>query len=144
MWGDCVRLWWGDCVRLWWGDCVSEDGTGNERKSIQNLKHSQMKAGPIDEVYIAIVLREILRGLDYLHSEGKLHRDIKGMPRGDVYSLEMGGVSSSSWEMGGGSSFSLEMGGVSSSSWEMGGVSSSSWEMVGVSLSKMGVSLSKM
>ena len=37
-----------------------------------------MKAGTFDETYIAIILREILRGLDYLHSEGKLHRDIKG------------------------------------------------------------------
>ncbi len=37
-----------------------------------------MKAGPIDEVYIATILREILKGLDYLHSERKLHRDIKG------------------------------------------------------------------
>ena len=37
-----------------------------------------MKAGTCDETYIAIILREILRGLDYLHSEGKLHRDIKG------------------------------------------------------------------
>ena len=43
------------------------------------MNHFQMKAGPIDEVYIATILREILRGLDYLHSEGKLHRDIKGM-----------------------------------------------------------------
>jgi len=36
-----------------------------------------MKPGLFKEDYIAIILRELLRGLDYLHTEGKLHRDIK-------------------------------------------------------------------
>jgi len=36
-----------------------------------------MKAGPCEEVYCAIILRETLKGLDYLHNEGKLHRDVK-------------------------------------------------------------------
>ncbi|CAH1766631.1 13339_t:CDS:10 [Entrophospora sp. SA101] len=34
-----------------------------------------MKAGAIREEYIAIILRELLKGLDYLHNENKLHRD---------------------------------------------------------------------
>ena len=36
-----------------------------------------MKPGPCDEASAAIILRETLKGLDYLHSEGMLHRDIK-------------------------------------------------------------------
>ncbi|XP_021341023.1 germinal center kinase 1-like isoform X4 [Mizuhopecten yessoensis] len=36
-----------------------------------------MKAGPFSESDIAIILREILKGLEYLHAERKLHRDIK-------------------------------------------------------------------
>jgi serine/threonine-protein kinase 24/25/MST4 len=38
-----------------------------------------MKPGLIQEEYISIIIRELLLGLDYLHGDKKLHRDIKGM-----------------------------------------------------------------
>lgn len=37
-----------------------------------------MRPGTIPEEYIMIIIRELLRGLDYLHSDKKLHRDVKG------------------------------------------------------------------
>ena len=37
-----------------------------------------MKPGLMGEDYIAIIIRELLLGLDYLHGDKKLHRDIKG------------------------------------------------------------------
>ena len=37
-----------------------------------------MKPGLVGEEYIAIILRELLNGLEYLHGDKKLHRDIKG------------------------------------------------------------------
>ncbi|KAF8463263.1 hypothetical protein BDZ91DRAFT_784103 [Kalaharituber pfeilii] len=36
-----------------------------------------MKPGLISEDYITIIIRELLMGLEYLHSDNKLHRDIK-------------------------------------------------------------------
>jgi serine/threonine-protein kinase 24/25/MST4 len=36
-----------------------------------------MKPKKMEEIFIAIILRELLKGLEYLHSENKLHRDIK-------------------------------------------------------------------
>lgn len=37
----------------------------------------QLKPGVFNEAHVAIVCRELLQGLDYLHAEGKIHRDVK-------------------------------------------------------------------
>jgi len=38
---------------------------------------SLMKPRPLEDKYISIILRGTLQGLDYLHKQGNIHRDVK-------------------------------------------------------------------
>ncbi|XP_063764181.1 mitogen-activated protein kinase kinase kinase kinase 5 isoform X2 [Eleginops maclovinus] len=55
--------------KLW--ICMEYCGGG----SLQDIYHV---TGPLSEMQIAYVSREIIQGLGYLHTKGKMHRDIKG------------------------------------------------------------------
>ena len=46
----------------------------------------QLQSGPpLDEMSIACILRDLLHAIEYLHNEGKIHRDIKGFANLFIY-----------------------------------------------------------
>lgn len=49
-------------------------------QNAQTFVLMQLQSGPpLDEMSMACILRDLLHAIEYLHNEGKIHRDIKGV-----------------------------------------------------------------
>lgn len=78
-----LRIWKYNCVcgdartvEIFFCTYILFDATYNPRK--WHILVQLQSGNPLDETSIACITRDLLHAVEYLHNEGKIHRDIKG------------------------------------------------------------------